>query len=88
MVNWNHDAINSLVANWTNQHAQRLDTIAQGYIGGAFETSVTQAEGGNLSASIVGPDLSLRAEYGDARTEPNPWGLPSLMEASVGGMNV
>lgn len=83
MIQWHHDTINALVADWVNVHAQRLDTIAQGYIGGAFETSVTQAEGGNLSASIVGPDLSLLHEYGDASLEPRPWGLPALMEASV-----
>lgn len=83
MVNWNHDAINSLVANWTNQHAQRLDTIAQGYIGGDFATSITPATGASLEASIVGPDQSILREYGRANLEPDPWGLPSLMEASV-----
>lgn len=80
-IEWDMTMISGMVAHWTNQHAQRVDGIAQGHIDGAFTTSITLATPETPFASIMAPGSSLELEYGTAQVEPAPWGMLSIMEA-------
>lgn len=82
MVNWNTSAINEMVAAWTNDHARRLDGIAQTHINGEFPTTVSWASPDNLSAAVESGVEGVIREYGTAEIQANPWGLPAIMEAA------
>ncbi len=80
MVNWNTSAINEMVAQWTNNHATRLDGIVR--TRADFPTEVAWASAENLTAAVVSGVEGVIREYGTAEVQPEPWGIPAIMEAA------
>ena len=84
-IEWYDNAVDSIIRGWTNEQVDRVADIARRNIkdGSAIET--VYATPFVASASIVGGEESLRSEYGDALTDPAPWGWPSIVQASIDG---
>lgn len=83
-IDWNMPALQAIAAPFTNRHAHRVNEIARRNIGGEFKTFVEQTFHEEPAARIVAPYEAIVREYGTAQDEPEPWGLPALMEAAGG----
>lgn len=81
-IEWDQNAINSMVSQWVNTHAERVNQIAQSHLGGDIPTEVSFATPDEMLVSIGAGPESLVREYGNMNEQPRPWGIVSLMEAS------
>ena len=82
VIDWDMGSINGMAADWTNESATWLGSVAQKNMGGDMPIEVSFATPEEMLATIGAGPESLVREYGTAEEDPSPWGLVSLMEAS------
>lgn len=83
-IEWNRPAINSMIADYTNQKTDALHGAAKDRLGDIV-SSVQYADDENTDSVVWTSDpRAMVKEYGTAFMDPDPWGLPSLMEMASG----
>lgn len=81
---WDMNAVNQMALAYTNKQAAALHAKAEENVGGRFPLGFYQATADDMVASVRSGPIGLIAEYGTAEQQPQPWGLKTLMESSVG----